>query len=116
MDVIAYRLGNPEQSQLRLLSFDVKAPEEAAVDTVDPVDNAETGYIPQSYVVSLAEDAGFRLDGTSEINANPKDTKDYPEGVWTLPPRLRGKDPDKSRYIDIGESDRMTLRFVKPAG
>jgi predicted methyltransferase len=87
-----------------------------APEGVDPVDNAETGYIPQSYVVSLAEDAGFRLDGTSEINANPKDTKDHPEGVWTLPPRLRGKDPDKSRYIAIGESDRMTLRFVKPAG
>lgn len=86
-----------------------------ASEGVDPVKNAEKGYVPQSYVVSLAEAAGFRLDGTSEINANAKDTKDYPEGVWTLPPRLRGKDPDKSRYIAIGESDRMTLRFVKPS-
>jgi len=87
-----------------------------ASEGVDPVENADKGYIPQSYVVSLAEDAGFRLDGTSEINANAKDTRDYPEGVWTLPPRLRSKDPDKSRFIAIGESDRMTLRFVKPAG
>ena len=52
--------------------------------------------------------------GKSEINANPKDTKDYPQGVWTLPPVLRLKDVDKEKYLAIGESDRMTLKFVKP--
>jgi predicted methyltransferase len=86
-----------------------------APEGVDPIKNADKGYIPESFVIGLAEAAGFRLDGKSEINANPKDTKDYPGGVWTLPPRLRSDDVDKSRFIAIGESDRMTLRFVKPA-
>jgi predicted methyltransferase len=62
----------------------------------------------------LAQSAGFQLVGKSEINANPKDTKDYPQGVWTLPPVLRLKDVDKEKYLAIGESDRMTLKFVKP--
>ncbi len=82
---------------------------------IDPVKSADKGYIPQAYVVKLAEAAGLRLDDSSEINANAADTKDYEEGVWTLPPSLRGKDEDKDRYLAIGESDRMTLRFVKPA-
>ena len=64
----------------------------------------------------MAEAAGFRLDARSEINANPKDTKDHPNGVWTLPPGNRHDAEDAQKYGDIGESDRMTLRFVKPAG
>jgi predicted methyltransferase len=75
-----------------------------------------TGYLPEDYVIKLATDAGFRLDAKSEVNANPKDTKDYPKGVWTLPPTLTLKDVDRDKYLAIGESDRMTLRFVKPAG
>ncbi|HEY0180037.1 MAG TPA: methyltransferase [Dokdonella sp.] len=75
-----------------------------------------TGYLPQDYVVKLATDAGFKLAAQSEINANPKDTKDYPKGVWTLPPTLALKDQDRDKYLAIGESDRMTLKFVKPGG
>ncbi|MFT5396737.1 MAG: putative methyltransferase, partial [Gammaproteobacteria bacterium] len=61
----------------------------------------------------LVEKHGFEMIGSSEINANPKDTRDHPEGVWTLPPSYRLKDVDKDKYTAIGESDRMTLRFVK---
>ncbi|MBI3715175.1 MAG: class I SAM-dependent methyltransferase [Betaproteobacteria bacterium] len=75
----------------------------------------DTGYVTEAYVIKHAEMAGFKLDAKSEINANPKDTKDYPKGVWTLPPTLDLKDVDKAKYLAIGESDRMTLRFVKPA-
>ncbi len=74
----------------------------------------DSGYIPEEYVIKLATDAGFVLEGKSEINANPKDTKDYPRGVWTLPPTLTEGDKDKDKYLAIGESDRMTLKFVKP--
>ena len=74
----------------------------------------KSGYIKVSTVRGLAEAAGFRLAGSSEINANPKDTADWPEGVWTLPPTLTLKDKDRDRYLSIGESDRMTLKFVKP--
>jgi predicted methyltransferase len=87
-----------------------------AAEGADPKTSADRGYVPQSYVIELAEAAGFRLAGTSEINANPKDTKNYAEGVWTLPPALRLGDKDRAKYLAIGESDRMTLRFVKPAG
>ena len=84
---------------------------------------AANGYVQEAYVRQLAQEAGFLPDGASEINANPKDTKDYPFGVWTLPPtRLtapRGEEPnpdfDRTAYDAIGESDRMTLRFKKPA-
>lgn len=72
-----------------------------------------SGYLPTDYVIKLATDAGFKLDAQSEINANPKDTKDYPKGVWTLPPTLTLGDQDRAKYMAIGESDRMTLRFVK---
>jgi predicted methyltransferase len=80
------------------------------------------GYLDEAYVISLVEKAGLKLDGKSEINANPKDTKDHPFGVWTLPPVRQssqgGKpvDPafDRAKYDAIGESDRMTLKFVKP--
>ncbi|GGA12962.1 class I SAM-dependent methyltransferase [Dyella caseinilytica] len=75
----------------------------------------ESGYLPTDYVIKLATDAGFKLDAQSEINANPKDTKDYPKGVWTLPPTLTLGDQDRAKYLAIGESDRMTLRFVKVA-
>ncbi|MGE0821410.1 MAG: class I SAM-dependent methyltransferase [Candidatus Binatia bacterium] len=76
---------------------------------------AASGYVRQDVVIKMAEQAGFQLVDRSEINANPKDTKDYPQGVWTLPPVLRLKDADKDKYLAIGESDRMTLKFVKPA-
>ena len=74
-----------------------------------------SGYLPEAFVISLAETAGFKLVGKSEVNANPRDTKDYPDGVWTLPPRLAKGDVDRAKFLAIGESDRMTLRFVKPA-
>ncbi len=76
---------------------------------------AVSGYVREDHVIKLAQDAGFQLVSKSEINANPKDTKDYPQGVWTLPPVLRLKEVDKEKYLAIGESDRMTLKFVKPA-
>lgn len=74
----------------------------------------KSGYLTEAYVINLALKAGFVLDARSEINANPKDTKDYPGGVWTLPPTLSQKDKDREKYLAIGESDRMTLRFKKP--
>jgi predicted methyltransferase len=84
--------------------------------------DARDGYVATSTIVALAEKAGFKLDAKSEINANPKDTKDHPFGVWTLPPvrRSAAEGPadakfDHSKYDAIGESDRMTLRFRKPA-
>jgi len=73
-----------------------------------------SGYIKVSTVRRLAEQAGFKFAGASEINANPKDTADWPEGVWTLPPTYTLKEKDRERYAAIGESDRMTLKFVKP--
>ncbi|GGP84129.1 class I SAM-dependent methyltransferase [Shewanella ulleungensis] len=76
---------------------------------------AESGYMDQNQMVELAHKYGFELTASSEINANPKDSKDYPKGVWTLPPRLAMGDQDKQKYIDIGESDRMTLKFTKTA-
>ncbi|MEA3091540.1 MAG: hypothetical protein QOJ04_2882 [Caballeronia sp.] len=74
----------------------------------------DTGYMTEAYVIEHAQAAGFRLAARSEINSNPRDTKDYPNGVWSLPPSYRGGDTDRARFAAIGESDRMTLRFVKP--
>ncbi|WP_244212589.1 class I SAM-dependent methyltransferase [Shewanella livingstonensis] len=74
---------------------------------------AESGYMEQNQMVELANKYGFELTASSEVNANPKDTKDYQKGVWTLPPRLAMGDQDKQKYLDIGESDRMTLKFTK---
>jgi predicted methyltransferase len=74
----------------------------------------KSGYVDEAYVKKLATTAGFRLDGESPVNNNPKDTKDYAQGVWTLPPTLTLGDTDRDKYVAIGESDRMTLRFVKP--
>jgi predicted methyltransferase len=84
---------------------------------------ADTGYVDQAYAVKLGQEAGFDLAAASEINANPRDTRDHPFGVWTLPPVRRSSprgeafDPafDHRKYDAIGESDRMTLKFVKPA-
>lgn len=81
----------------------------------DAVEWAEKGYVPESRIIAAAEKAGFTLAGKSEVNANPKDLKDHEAGVWRLPPSLTLKDEDKEKYLAIGESDRMTLRFVKPA-
>ena len=75
---------------------------------------SKKGYVPEEDVIRMAEAAGFKLAGKSEINANPKDTRDHPEGVWSLPPVYRMKDQDRERYTAIGESDRMTLKFIKP--
>ena len=69
----------------------------------------------EAWVIARVQAAGFKLEGKSEINANAKDTRDYAKGVWTLPPTLTLKDEDKAKYQAIGESDRMTLKFVKPA-
>jgi predicted methyltransferase len=74
----------------------------------------KSGYVRQDYAIAIAEKAGFKLIGSSEVNANPKDTKDYPEGVWTLPPTYRLKDQDREKYSAIGESDRFVLKFMKP--
>ncbi len=77
-----------------------------------PADD-KSGYVGQAQVIAMAQAAGFRLDGTSEVNANPRDTKDHPSGVWMLPPVGRHEPADAAKYNAIGESDRMTLRFVK---
>jgi len=75
---------------------------------------AASGYLHESFIIRLAEAAGFKLAEKSEINANPRDKADYPQGVWTLPPSLRLGETDRDKYLAIGESDRMTLKFVKP--
>ena len=74
----------------------------------------KSGYVTEDYAIQFAEKHGFTLISKSEINANPKDTKNHPKGVWTLPPTLRLKEKDKEKYVAIGESDRMTLLFKKP--
>jgi predicted methyltransferase len=84
-------------------------------ESADAERERTSGYIKTSTVIRLAEQAGFKLAGQSEINANPKDTADWPEGVWTLPPSFALQDKDRAKYAAIGESDRMTLKFVKPA-
>jgi len=75
----------------------------------------KSGYLTEALVLGYAKQAGFVLDGQSEVNANPKDTKDHPNGVWTLPPSNDHDKADDAKYKAIGESDRMTMRFVKPA-
>jgi len=88
---------------------DHRLPEDASAER-----EKSSGYIKVSTVRALAEKAGFQFVAASEVNANPKDTTDWPEGVWTLPPTLALGDTDRARYVAIGESDRMTLKFVKP--
>jgi predicted methyltransferase len=75
---------------------------------------AKDGYVREDYAVALAKKAGFVLVGSSEINANPKDTKDWVDGVWTLPPTLSQKDKDREKYIAVGEADNFVLKFQKP--
>lgn len=75
---------------------------------------ADSGYVNEDYAIKLIEAQGFRLVAKSEVNDNPKDTKDYEKGVWTLPPTFELGDKDRAKYAAIGESDRFTLRFVKP--
>ena len=90
--------------------IDHRAKENTDIKTVN-----QTGYVTEQAVIALAQQAGFVLDSTSEINANLKDTKDYPKGVWTLPPTLRLGEQNRQHYLSIGESDRMTLKFSKPS-
>ena len=90
--------------------------EHRARPDADEATVAKSGYVREDQVIRIAESVGFKLVVKSEINANPKDTKDYPEGVWTLPPNYRLGDVDRAKYAAIGESDRMTLKFIKPKG
>ena len=92
-----------------------------AAEDANPEESSKKGYLPQALVIEHAEKVGFELVEASEINANPADTKDYPGGVWTLPPNLSGperdveqSEEDKAKHREIGESDRMTLKFRKP--
>lgn len=85
-----------------------------ADEGVDPIESAKLGYVPESFVIDKAAAAGLVLVDRSEINANPKDTKDHMVGVWALPPSLRGDLNLREEKRAIGESDRMTLKFVKP--
>jgi predicted methyltransferase len=99
----------------------ILAVEEHRADPRPMIAEARDGYVSTAFLTASVEKAGFRLDGASEINANPKDTKDHPFGVWTLPPTRRTHEKDKptpagfdaAKYEAIGESDRMTLRFRK---
>ncbi|HCF29472.1 MAG TPA: methyltransferase [Cyanobacteria bacterium UBA11049] len=88
--------------------------EHRAKPGISLLESLKMGYMSEDGVIAAVENVGFKLVGKSEINANPKDTKDYPGGVWTLPPTLSGGQKDRQRFLDIGESDRMTLKFVKP--
>jgi predicted methyltransferase len=90
--------------------------EHRLAETQDTALEERSGYMKTSSVIAFAQAAGFRLVGQSEINANPRDTRDYAEGVWALPPTMRGAttDEERARRRAIGESDRMTLLFVRP--
>ncbi len=85
-----------------------------ADEDADPQASAKQGYVTEAAVKEIAANAGFEFEAASEVNANPKDTKDHEKGVWTLPPSYSLGDVDKEKYTEIGESDRMTLRFRKP--
>lgn len=89
--------------------------EHRAPEGANPEETAKKGYLPEKWVIEKIQAAGFKLAGKSEINANKADTKDHPDGVWDLPPTLRKGDVDKEKYLAIGESDRMTLKFTKVA-
>jgi predicted methyltransferase len=82
-------------------------------ETMDTAREADSGYLKRSSIMAFAKKAGFVFVGESPINANPRDTHDYPQGVWTLPPNYAEGEADRARYAAIGESDRMTLKFVK---
>ena len=83
--------------------------------TIEQDPKARSGYVREDYAIKLIEAAGFKLVARSDVNANPKDTRDYPKGVWTLPPNFAEGENDRAKYAAIGESDRMTLLFQKPA-
>ena len=85
-----------------------RAPEDSALEYMKT-----SGYVSQSLAIEVAESVGFSLVASSEINANSRDTKDHPKGVWTLPPSYRLKDENRSKYQAIGESDRMTILFMR---
>ena len=87
--------------------------EHRGLPDADPVASAKKGYVPEKWLIDQVDAAGFKLAGKCEINANPKDTKDYSEGVWALPPTFEQGDKDRAKYAAIGESDRMTLKFVR---
>lgn len=87
--------------------------EHRAPADANALESSKKGYLPEKWVIEHIEAAGFKLAGKSEVNANPKDTKDYADGVWTLPPTLKLGDKDREKYVAIGESDRMTLKFTK---
>jgi predicted methyltransferase len=90
--------------------------EDHRASTVSPQDpKAESGYVRQDYAIELAKKAGFEFIGASEIDANPKDTKDWAKGVWTLPPELALGNQDRDKYLAIGEADNFVLKFRKPA-
>ena len=114
----------PEGNELNVMkaAFDALKPggvlgvvEHRAADGTSREQSIESGYMSQEMVINAARAAGFVIEQSSEINANPRDTHDHPKGVWTLPPRLALGEQDRDLYLDIGESDRMTLRFRKPA-
>lgn len=86
-----------------------------ADDDAVAAESAPTGYVPEPYIVELATNAGFVLEERSDLNRNEADDHDHPQGVWTLPPGLRLGDQDREQWLAIGESDRMTLRFRRPA-
>ena len=117
-----YLEGGFVQAYATLKPGGVLAVEEHRADPRPQLKDASNGYTATDTAVGAATKAGFKLAGASEVNANPKDTKDYPYGVWTLPPTRQGPDPgqppapgyDRAKSDAIGESDRMTLRFVKP--
>ena len=88
---------------------DHRLPEE-----MDSAQEKTSGYIKRSTILRIATDAGFKLVGESKVNANPKDTHNWPKGVWTLPPTYDLGGVDRAKYAAIGESDRLTLKFVKP--
>ena len=90
--------------------------EHRAPDDFSKQQMIDSGYVSENYVIALANKAGFELLDKSEINANPKDNKQHPNGVWSLPPTLRGGEENKADFVAIGESDRMTLKFRKPVG
>jgi predicted methyltransferase len=87
-----------------------------AAPGTDPEKCGTTGYLPEAWVIAQVEAAGYKLVARSDINANPRDTRDHPKGAWTLPPELALGDVDRDKYLAIGESDRMTLKFVRVAG
>ncbi|RMD87128.1 MAG: hypothetical protein D6807_08440, partial [Alphaproteobacteria bacterium] len=87
-------------------------------EAVPQAEKGDNGYVNESFVIGMAEKAGFRLEARSDVNRNPRDTKDHPHGVYSLPPTLAGTLPfteARERFLTIGESDRFTLRFRKPA-